>query len=118
LKWLNCGRGWNRFCGGRRNQDKSFTLGDAEINLSGRQVYYKGTPVDFTPQEFALIETLIQNRNIALSREKLLDIAWGYGFGGNTRTVDVHISNIRQKLGWEEVIKTVYKLGYRLEAKK
>jgi len=104
----------------RRTQklDRTFTLGDVEVDLAGRQVYYKGARVDFTPQEFTLIETLIQNRNIALSRDKLLEIAWGYDFGGNTRTVDVHISSIRQKLGWEDVIKTVYKLGYRLEARK
>jgi len=104
----------------RRTQklDKAFALGCVEVDLSGRQVYFKGALVDFTPQEFTLIETLIQNRNIALSREKLLEKAWGYDFGGNTRTVDVHISSIRQKLGWEDVIKTVYKLGYRLEVRK
>ena len=64
-----------------------------------------------------LIETLIKNRNIALSRDKLLEIAWGYDYGGDTRTVDVHIHNIRKKLCWENVIKTVYKLGYRLEVR-
>jgi DNA-binding response OmpR family regulator len=104
----------------RRTQklDKTFILGDVEVDLSGRQVYFKGERVDFTPQEFTLIETLIQNRNIALSRDRLLEIAWGYDFGGDTRTVDVHVSSIRRKLGWENVISTVYKLGYRLEAKK
>jgi DNA-binding response OmpR family regulator len=104
----------------RRTQklDKSFSLGDVEVDLSGRQVYFKGELVDFTPQEYTLIETLIQNRNIALSRDRLLEIAWGYDFGGDTRTVDVHISSIRRKLQWENIIKTVYKLGYRLEAKK
>jgi len=104
----------------RRTQklDNTFALGDVQVDLVGRQVYYKNALIDFTPQEYTLIETLIQNRNIALSRDKLLEIAWGYDFGGNTRTVDVHISSIRQKLGWEDVIKTIYKLGYRLEAKK
>lgn len=104
----------------RRTQklDKTFAIGDVEVDLAGRLVYRMGKTLDFTPQEYMLIEALINNRNIALSRDKLLEIAWGYDFGGNTRTVDVHISNIRQKLGWEEVIKTVYKLGYRLEAKK
>ncbi|MCL2368291.1 MAG: response regulator transcription factor [Oscillospiraceae bacterium] len=92
-----------------------FRLGDVRVDLSGRQVFRDGVPQEFTPQEFLLIEALIQNRNIALSRDKLLDIAWGYDYGGDTRTVDVHIHNIRKKLGWETVIKTVYKLGYRLE---
>ena len=98
--------------------DKLFELGAVRVDLSGRQVFFKDELTDFTPQEFLLIETLIKNRNIALSREKLLDIAWGYDFGGDTRTVDVHIHNIRKKLGWENVVKTVYKLGYRLEVKK
>ena len=102
----------------RRSQkaDKEFALGDVWVDLMGRVVTYKGEAVDFAPQEFLLIETLIKNRNIALSRDKLLEIAWGYDFGGDTRTVDVHIHNIRKKLSWEDVIKTVYKVGYRLEA--
>ena len=98
--------------------DKTFSLGSVEVDLSGRQVYFNGVLVDFTPQEYILIETLIQNRNIALSRDKLLEIAWGYDFCGDTRTVDVHISSIRRKLQWESTIQTVYKLGYRLEVKK
>jgi len=94
---------------------RGFTLGDVTVDLSSRQVFRNGVPQEFTPQEFLLIEALIQNRNIALSRDKLLDIAWGFDYGGDTRTVDVHIHNIRKKLGWESIIKTVYKLGYRLE---
>ena len=103
----------------RRTQksEKVFKLGDVTADLSGRQVYYKGALIDFTPQEYALIEALIKNRNIALSRDKLLEIAWGYDYGGDTRTVDVHIHSIRKKLNWDKVIKTVYKMGYRLEAK-
>ena len=93
----------------------AFELGDVKVDLSARLVYYKEKLVDFAPQEFLLIEALIRNRNIALSRERLLEIAWGYDFYGDTRTIDVHIHNIRKKLRWEKVIKTVYKLGYRLE---
>jgi len=104
----------------RRTQktDKTFVLGAVMVDLSSRQVYFKDELIDFTPQEYALIETLIQNRNIALSRDKLLEIAWGYEFGGDTRTVDAHISRIRKKLQWDDVINTVYKLGYRLQVKK
>ncbi len=98
--------------------DTAFELGGVRVDLPARQVYYQGELVDFAPQEFLLIETLIKNRNIALSRDKLLEIAWGYDYGGDTRTVDVHIHNIRKKLGWEAVVKTVYKLGYRLEVGK
>jgi DNA-binding response OmpR family regulator len=104
----------------RRTQkaDTMFEFGDIKVDLSGKQAFYKGELVDFAPQEFMLIEALIRNRNIALSRDKLLEIAWGYDYGGDTRTVDVHIHNIRKKLSWEDTIKTVYKVGYRLEVKK
>ena len=57
----------------------------------------------------------MRNRNIALSREKLLDLAWGFDYLGDIRTVDVHIQKLRKKLDWTPYIKTVYKLGYRLE---
>jgi two-component system, OmpR family, alkaline phosphatase synthesis response regulator PhoP len=101
----------------RRTQKntKLFQLDDAEINLESRKAYYSGQPVDLTPREFELLETLILNRNVALSREKLLDLAWGYDYIGDTRTVDVHIQKLRKKLGWKLRINTVYKLGYRLE---
>ena len=98
--------------------DKLFALGGVKVDLSGRQVFFNNEFMDFAPQEFSLIEALIKNRNIALSRDKLLEIAWGYDYGGDTRTVDVHIHNIRKKLCWEDAIQTVYKVGYRLEVKK
>jgi len=100
-----------------RKSEKLFCLGDVRVDLEGRQVFRGGEIIDFAPQEFLLIETLVNNRNIALSRDKLLQIAWGYDYEGDTRTVDVHIHNIRKKLGWEDIVKTVYKLGYRLEVK-
>ena len=104
----------------RRTQkaDLTFCLGDVKVDFAAKQVFLKDELVNFTPQEFWLIEVLIKNRNIALSRDKLLEIAWGYDYGGDTRTVDVHIHSIRKKLNWEDVIKTVYKLGYRLEVPK
>lgn len=92
-----------------------FKLGEVEVDLGAMEVFYKGAAVMFAPQELLLIEALVKNRNIVLSRDRLLDIAWGRDFDGSDRTVDVHISSIRKKLGWEKVIKTVYRLGYRLE---
>ncbi|MWV42813.1 response regulator [Paenibacillus sp. HJL G12] len=102
----------------RRNarEHDGFIAGDVDVHLAARKIYKSGQPVELTAREFELLEVLIQNRNIALSREKLLELAWGYEFEGDTRTVDVHISQLRKKLGWEEQIKTIYKLGYRLEA--
>ena len=61
------------------------------------------------------METLVKNRNIALSRERLLDLVWGYDYEGDIRTVDVHIQKLRKKLGLEDCLKTVFKVGYRLE---
>jgi DNA-binding response OmpR family regulator len=97
--------------------EQKFELGEVKVDLLSRQVFFKDELIDFTPQEFLLIESLIKNRNIALSRDKLLEIAWGYDYGGDTRTVDVHIHSIRKKLDWDDIIKTIYKLGYRLEVK-
>ena len=94
-----------------------FKHGDVEVDLNSREVWYKGSLVDFKPQEYRLIEALVKNRNVALPREKLLDVAWDYDYIGDTRTIDVHIHTIRKKLGWEDVVKTVYKLGYRLEVR-
>lgn len=101
----------------RRTQKytKRFLLNQAEVDLEGRKAYYQERLVDLTPQEFELLEALIINRNVALSRDKLLELAWGYDYAGDTRTVDVHIQKLRKKLGWENYIQTVYKLGYRLE---
>lgn len=101
----------------RRTQksETSFKLGDFTVDFPGRKIYIGGEEVELTPQEFGLLETFITNRNIAMSREKLLELAWGYDYFGDTRTVDVHVQKLRRKLGWEERIKTVYKTGYRLE---
>jgi len=104
----------------RRTQkhNTEFCLDDAVVNMSDRTVRVNGVEVDLSPREYELLETLINNRNIALSRDKLLELAWGYDYIGETRTVDNHIQKLRSKLGWEERIKTIYKLGYRLEVKR
>lgn len=90
-------------------------IGETGIDLNARTVTVAGREAELTRQEFELLEVLIRNRNIALSREKLLELAWGYDYMGDTRTVDVHITKLRKKLNLEQQIKTVYKMGYRLE---
>lgn len=72
--------------------------------------------IELTLKEFELIVLLIKNKNIALSREYLLETIWGYEYMGETRTVDTHIQQIRKKLDLRDNIKTVYKIGYRLES--
>jgi DNA-binding response OmpR family regulator len=93
----------------------TFSLDSVTVDLSGRKVTAGGENIELSHQEYELLEVLITNRNIALSREKLLELAWGYDYFGESRTVDTHIQKLRSKLGWENRIKTVYKLGYRLE---
>lgn len=93
---------------------KRFCWRGLQVDLASHTVVLNGAPVDLTPQEYSLLETLLLNRNIALSRERLLESAWGYDYMGETRTVDNHILRLRKKLGLEKEIQTVYKLGYRL----
>ncbi|MBQ6843744.1 MAG: response regulator transcription factor [Agathobacter sp.] len=90
---------------------------DVEVDVKQHIVRKAGEVVGLTPQEFRLLEVLIQNKNLALSREQILNLAWGYDYEGESKTVDVHIRKLRQKLGLESCIKTVSKLGYRLELK-
>ncbi len=92
-----------------------YRLGGLEVDFDAKTVSRDGVPVDLTMQEYALLETLIKNRNIALSRQKLMREAWGVSFMGESRTVDVHVQRLRKKLGLDEHIRTVYKLGYRFE---
>lgn len=88
---------------------------DMEINLEEHTVRKAGKEVLLKPMEFQLLVVLAKNKNIAISRENLLRMVWGVDYVGETRTVDVHIGQLRKKLGLSDHIKTVSKLGYRLE---
>lgn len=98
-----------------KKQGSRFSLDGVTVDFDNMTVMKGQKSIVLTPQEYQLLETLVRNRNIALSREKLLDLAWGMDYYGDARTVDVHIQKLRKKLGWNERIKTVYKVGYRLE---
>lgn len=100
----------------RSQRDEDVRLGSVHVDLNKRTVEMNGHEVALTPQEYNLLEIFIRNKNIALSREKLLELAWGYDYEGETKTVDVHVQKLRKKLGLEHMIKTITKLGYRLEA--
>lgn len=88
---------------------------DVEIDLKKRTVHKKGMEIQLKPMEFELLCVLARNKNIAVSREELLKRVWGMDYVGETRTVDVHIGQLRKKLSLSENIKTVSKMGYRLE---
>ena len=96
-------------------QEDIFKYKNVEVNFLKREVFINGKQIDLTSQEYSLLEVLIKNKNLALSRETLLEKAWGYEYYGDTRTIDIHIQRLRKKLNWEDVILTVYKYGYRLE---
>ena len=88
---------------------------DVEINLAEHTVRKNGMEISLKPMEFELLCVLAKNRNIAISREELLRMVWGVDYMGETRTVDVHIGQLRKKLDLSDHIKTISKLGYRLE---
>lgn len=86
-----------------------------EINEEQRIVKLNNEIVDMTLKEFDLLVLFIKNKNIALSREQILERVWGYDYLGETRTVDIHVQRIREKLDLKDNIKTVFKIGYRIE---
>ncbi|MDE5865738.1 MAG: response regulator transcription factor [Lachnospiraceae bacterium] len=88
---------------------------DIIIDLKEHSVIKSGEKINLKPMEYELLVMLAQNKNVALSREELLGRLWGADYIGETRTVDVHIGQLRKKLDFYEVIRTVSKHGYRLE---
>ena len=98
-----------------RTKKNSDIILDLEINLAEHTVRKNGMEISLKPMEFELLCVLAKNRNIAISREELLRMVWGVDYMGETRTVDVHIGQLRKKLDLSEHIKTISKLGYRLE---
>jgi len=89
--------------------------GNLAIDPARRVVTVGGRPVDLRAKEFDLLLALVENREIVLSREKLLDLVWGFDFYGQTRTVDVHVAHLRHKLaGSTAQIETVWGVGYKL----
>lgn len=91
------------------------TLGHTKIDRENRRTWVDGQEVELTRQEFSLLETLLDHPGRPLSRDQLLNDAWGYDYLGGTRTVDAHIQRIRKKLNLEDYIVTVHRIGYRLE---
>ena len=87
-----------------------------EIDMLGRNVYVDGEKKDLTPKEYELLQYFVLNKNIALSREKILNEVWGYDFFGEDRTVDTHVKMLRNNLGqYRDKIVTVRGMGYKFE---
>ena len=98
---------------GRNRQE--IAIRNVVINLKEHRVTKDGVKIALKPMEYELLVTLAESKNVAFSREELLNRIWGTDYVGETRTVDVHIGQLRKKLGFHEVIRTVSKMGYRLE---
>ncbi len=100
----------------RYNKSRKYlAILDIVIDYEGRAVLRNGEKIDLTRKEFDLLVVLCQNPNTALFREALFERIWETDYMGETRTLDSHIQRLRRKLGWQDRIKTVHKVGYRLE---
>jgi DNA-binding response OmpR family regulator len=101
-----------------QEHDSPLRVGNISIDPARRTVKVEEAYIDLRTKEFDLLLTLVENKGIVLSREKLLEIVWGFDFYGETRTVDVHIAHLRHKLdGMEPGIETVWGVGYKLDVR-
>lgn len=99
------------------SQQDKYVFEGLEVDISGREVYVNGRKASMTPKEYDLLFFLVKNKNIALSRDKLLEEVWGYDFFGDDRTVDTHIKMLRNSLGeYRKFIVTLRGMGYKFES--
>ena len=96
-----------------RRESPLLTWGDIEIDTAAREVRRGGRPVELTFKEFELLRLLCSRRGVALTRDEILQAVWGYDYTGETRTVDMHVKALRQKLG-EDVVATIRGVGYKM----
>jgi two-component system, OmpR family, alkaline phosphatase synthesis response regulator PhoP len=94
-------------------EEERLVLGDVVLRRSAREVTVGGSPVELRPKEFDLLAYLMQNRGAVLSRDLLLERVWGFDYAGGTRTVDVHVAQLRRKLGRPDLIRTIRGSGYK-----
>lgn len=100
----------------RNNQTNIYKIKGIEIDDLAHVVFIDNEKIELTPKEYDLLKYLIENKNIALSRENLLSSIWGYDFYGDDRTVDTHIKTLRARIGkYRDLIKTVRGMGYKIE---
>ena len=103
-----------RRCSKGRNR---LTYEDIVLDIDKHTVTKKGRAVNLTPKEFEVLAFFMQNIDIAITRERLLACVWGYEFTGESRTVDIHVQQMRRKMGLQNKLITIPKLGYRLESR-
>jgi DNA-binding response OmpR family regulator len=98
----------------REPQERQLKHGQLEIDAGRREVHVDGKEVQLAPKEFDLLWELLDHRGLVLTRDQLLERVWGYTFAGDTRTVDVHVRQLRRKLGDASPIVTVWGVGYKV----
>ena len=98
----------------REPQERQLTHGPLQIDAGRREVHVDGEEVQLAPKEFDLLWELLDHRGLVLTRDQLLERVWGYTFAGDTRTVDVHVRQLRRKLGDASPIVTVWGVGYKV----
>lgn len=92
------------------------SYGGIEVDKSAHQVFIDGKPVDLSYKEFELLTYFVENKGIALSRERILNSVWNYDYFGDARTIDTHVKKLRSKMGEKgDLIKTIWGMGYKLE---
>jgi DNA-binding response OmpR family regulator len=102
----------------RREQGDELQHGELVINAGKREVHVGDDEIQLAPKEFDLLWELLDHRGLVLTRDQLLERVWGYTFAGDTRTVDVHVRQIRRKLGDASPIVTVWGVGYKVASEK
>ena len=101
----------------RQEEDKELKCDDLRLSVGRHKVYWKEEKVELTRKEFELLQYLMENKGLVMTRNQILCHVWGYDFDGETRTVDVHVRTLRQKLGEAgNLIETVRGVGYRIGA--
>ncbi len=97
-------------------ESSTFEIGGVFIDQSAHEVKIDGTPIDLSLKEFELLTFFIENKGVALSREKILNNVWNYDYFGDARTIDTHVKKLRSKMGEKgDYIKTIWGMGYKFE---
>lgn len=99
-----------------KKSENTYRYGEISVNVEEHTCKWNGQEVYLTPKEFEVLIFFMQHKDVAISRERLLTAVWGYEYEGETRTIDIHIQQLRKKLNLKDKLVTIPKLGYRLES--
>ena len=101
---------------GATDPDEVVEAGGIRVDKSAHQVYIDGKPIDLSFKEFELLAYFVENKGIALSREKILNAVWNYDYYGDARTIDTHVKKLRSKMGEHgKLIQTIWGMGYKFD---